>query len=309
MKNVEWFLGNGGLKKKTVDYGLWIVLLKSFYLRYNNSMKKINFENKWVVVTGASSGLGREIALYLSKIEKANVFIIARRTERLEILKDEIESTTNSKVKLFTSDLSKDGAGKELFEYCTGEEEIYAIINNAGLTAYEVASASNMKTYEKIINLNYKTVVETSLLFLEYFKKRGGGGIMNISSMAGLMPLPYQAIYSSSKHGLSGFTLALIGENIKNNVNITLFSPGGIKTEMVKSSGLEDKFGENNIFNMAASRVAKIAIIAFKKAKVHVIPGLMNKIADIMQRLLPKRVIASMFEKSYRPIKIKNKNF
>ncbi len=263
-------------------------------------MKKMNFEKKWVVVTGASSGLGKEIALYLSKVEKANIIIVARRTEKLEALKKRIENETDSKVKLFTIDLSKEDAGKELYNFCTKEEDIYAIINNAGLTAYEIASASNMETYKKIINLNYKTVVETSLLFLEYFKNKGGGGILNISSMAGLMPLPYQAVYSSSKHGLTGFTFALIGENNNKSITISLFSPGGIKTEMVKMSGLEDKFGEKNIFNMDAGKAAKKAINAFKKGKIHLIPGFSNKIGDIIQRLLPKRTLVSMFEKSYR---------
>jgi len=197
-------------------------------------------------------------------------------------------------------DLSVEGAGKQLFFEATKRADIFSIVNNAGLTAYERTNSSNMETYNRIINLNYKTVVESTLLFLEYFKEKNEGGILNIGSVAGFIPIPYQTVYSSSKHAVSGFTLALIAENRKSPVRITLFSPGGIKTEMVKFSGLEDKFGKDNIFNMDAKKVAKLAIKAFKSGKVNSIPGIMNKIGDVMQRILPRRVIISMFEKSYR---------
>jgi short-subunit dehydrogenase len=263
-------------------------------------MKKIDFKDKWVVITGASSGLGREMARYMSEVEGANIILAARREERLIDLKKEIENNTKSKSETITIDLSEEGAGKKLFKSATEKQNIFAIINNAGLTAYERVHSSNMAIYNKIINLNYKTVVESSLLFLEYFKEKNDGGILNIGSVAGFIPIPYQTVYSSSKHAVSGFTLGLIAENKKSPVRITLFSPGGIKTEMVKTSGLEDKFGKNNIFNMDAKKVAKLAIKAFKSGKVNAIPGIMNKIGDIMQRILPRRVIISMFEKSYR---------
>jgi short-subunit dehydrogenase len=264
-------------------------------------MEKLNFEKEWVIVTGASSGLGREIALYLSKVEQANLILIARRKEKLEQLKIQIETSTNSLVEFFIMDLSKDNAGLDLFNQITLKCNIYAIINNAGLTAYEPASFMNFETYKKMINLNYKTVIETSLLFLDYFKEKKSGGILNIGSMAGVIPTPYQTVYSSTKHGISGFTLALIAENKGKVPVISLFLPGGIKTEMVKMSGLEDKFGKNNIFNMDAGIVAKKAVMAFKSGKTLAIPGFLNKIANILQRLLPKSIIIFLFEKSYRP--------
>jgi len=263
-------------------------------------MSRLNFKNKWVVITGASSGLGKEIALYLTKYEYANIIIVARRTEYLEKLKKTIEDDTNSEVKIFTSDLSRENAGRELYDFCIKENEIYAIINNAGLTAYEIANVSNMERYKTIINLNFNTTIELSLLFLEYFKKKGNGGILNIGSMLGLMPSPYQTVYSATKHGLSGFTLALVGENNDIPVTISLFSPGGIETEMVKISGLEDKFGKNNFLNMDPKRVAKIAVKGFKNKKPHIIPGFINKMAELTQRLLPKRIVIFLFERSYR---------
>ena len=263
-------------------------------------MKKMNFEKKWVIVTGASSGLGQEIAIDLAKTEKANLIIVARRTEKLTALKERIERESDSKVEILTLDLSADGSARQLFDSCTKEKDIYAVINNAGLTAYEIASYDNMATYEKILNLNLKTVIESTLLFLDYFKQKKTGGIMNVSSMLGLVPGPYQAIYSASKHGLSGFTIALIGENANEPVHICLYSPGGIKTEMVQTSGLEDKFGKNNIFNMDPVKAARKAVRMFKKRKSHLIPGVMNKAGEVIMRFIPKPTLAKMMEKSYR---------
>ena len=196
-------------------------------------MSKLNFKNKWVIVTGASSGLGKEIAIYLAKYEKANLIIAARRVKKLERLKKEIEQDNDTKVEVVGVDLSQSDGVDFLFDKAIKIGHIYAIINNAGLTYYGKTEKAKIENYNQIVNLNFNAVMKLSLLFLDYFQHMGEGGLLNITSEAAFIPTPYQSVYSASKHASQSFTDALREENWKTGIVISSFSPGGIATEMI----------------------------------------------------------------------------
>ena len=264
-------------------------------------MAKLNFKNKWVLITGASSGLGRAIALYMAKKENANLVIAARRTERLEQLKKEIQSSGDSKVKIITVDLSQPGGAEDLFKKATEAVDIYAVINNAGVTFYGKTEAVNLERFEKIIDVNLKALMVLSLLFLSRFEKKGEGAILNITSVAGHIPTPFQLVYSASKHAAQAFTEGLHMENRKSKVIISCFAPGGIATEMLTKSGLDKKHGLNSPFNMNTERAAKLAVKAFKKKKFLSVPGFMNKLMLFLVRFFPRKLVAAASELAYRP--------
>lgn len=264
-------------------------------------MAKLNFKNKWVLITGASSGLGRAIALYMAKKENANLVVAARRTERLEQLKKEIQSSGDSKVKIITNDLSHPKGPEDLFKKTTEAVDIYAVINNAGITFYGKAEVAHMDRFEKIIDVNLKALMVLSLMFLSLFEKKGEGAILNITSGAGLIPTPFQLVYSACKHAAQAFTEGLYMENRKSKVVISSFAPGGIATEMLTKSGLDKKHGLNSPFNMKAERAAKLAIRAFKKKKFLAVPGFMNKLMLFLVRLFPRKLVAAASELAYRP--------
>ena len=119
-------------------------------------MAKLNFKDRWVLVTGASSGLGREIARCMAKQEKAHLVITARRKERLEALKKEIESAGNTHVKVLQTDLSQTNEVDQLFKNATEIADIYAVVNNAGITYYNISKESELDTFERIININLR---------------------------------------------------------------------------------------------------------------------------------------------------------
>ena len=263
-------------------------------------MGKIDFENKWVVVTGASSGLGEALAIELASKEKANLVITARRKERLEDLRSRIEKEFGREVVVISSDLSDPESVKNLFDESTSQKEIFAIINNAGMTDFNPADIKDFEKYEKIIEVNLKSLMRLSLMFLDYFKTKGEGAILNITSMGAFFPLVYQGAYTASKHGAQVFTEILSKENNGENITISSFAPGGIATEMLSSSGLDKLRGSDDFFNWSAEKVAEKAISSFKRKKLLSVPGLVYKLGLILKRILPRKVLLHFLEKSYR---------
>lgn len=263
-------------------------------------MAKLNFENKWVLVTGASSGLGKEIARYLAQKEKANLIISARRLDRLEKLKKDIEASCNSSVKVIQADLGNPEDVEKLFRHSTQSTDVFALVNNAGVTFYGKADSSNLERFDMITQVNFKTLVTLTLRFLEWFGKKGGGAILNVTSEAGFIPIPYQAVYAATKHAAQAFTEALIMENRKSPVRICSYAPGGIATEMLSYSGLDKKHSADSTVNMDAGKAAKLAVKAFKNSKFVVVPGLINKLTVFLVRFFPRKLVARATEIVYR---------
>ncbi|MCU0288622.1 MAG: SDR family oxidoreductase [Acidobacteria bacterium] len=264
-------------------------------------MAKLNFKDKWVLITGASSGLGREIALIMAKEEKAHLVVTARRIERLENLKKEIESSGNTRVEILAADLSKLDDVESVFKKAVEIADIYALINNAGISFYNIAKESDIDIFEKIIQVNLLAPMRLSLKFLSYFQKKGAGAIINITSETGLVIVPYQSAYSASKHGIQAFTEGLHMENKERGIAICSFAPGGVITEMITNIGLDKKIELNSPFNMKPHIAARKAVQAFKKKKFLVVPGLLNKSTVFVARLLPRKVVARLAEIIYRP--------
>ena len=264
-------------------------------------MRKIDLNKRWVVITGASTGLGREIAKHLAIKEKANLVIISRRKELLVNLEKEIENRVKVEIVSIDFDLNKYDEIDKLFNKIIDNRNIYAIINNAGMTLYEKTTLSSINDYDKMINVNYKTPMKLSLMFLDYFLKKGEGLILNVTSLGGLMTIPYQNVYSSTKHALQSFTEGLFIEYKQHrNIFISLCSPGGIDTEMYVKSGLINKFGKKNPFNMKAEKVAEIVLNGLKKRKRLIIPGFLNKLNVFLLRFIPYSLYLKFAAKLYK---------
>ena len=263
-------------------------------------MGKLDFNNKWIVVTGASSGLGEALAIKLASKEGANLIIAARRKEKLDSLKSRIQSEFKREVIVIESDLSDPGSVENLFRESTGKKEVFGIINNAGMTDFNPADIKDFEKYEKIIEVNLKALIKLSLLFLDYFKKKGEGAILNITSMGAFFPLVYQGAYTASKHGAQVFTEILSKENNGENITISSFAPGGIATEMLSNSGLDKLRGSDDFFNWSAEKVAEKAISSFKRKKLLGVPGFVYKLMLFLKRFMSKKALLKAAERTYR---------
>jgi uncharacterized protein len=160
----------------------------------------MDFRGRWVVVTGASSGLGREMAKLLATEYGANLVLVARRKERLEELQSEIEKAAGVSVVSIVADLSKHDDVDRVFREASTDRQVYAVVLNAGVTHFGSYNELSWTAFQTMLATNVTSVVRLTTLFLPYLEQLDhGGGILLVASMAGLTPVPYQTAYSGTR--------------------------------------------------------------------------------------------------------------
>jgi short-subunit dehydrogenase len=259
-------------------------------------MKNLALNNKWILVTGASSGLGQEMARQLAHIHKANLIIAARRADKLEELKAELEKAAGIKVKVIVADLSIPEEADRVITESIDNGNLYGAILNAGVTYFGRHTELPWDNFENILKTNVIGVVRMTNSLVKHFDKPGSvGGIMLVSSMAGFFPVPYQAAYSATKAFITAFGNALHNELQNPDFSITVFSPGGIATEMTDNS----KFNDLKGWLMPVSEAAKEGIHAFITRKYNYVPGFFNRVGNVFMNFLPKKFIGGKMSKVY----------
>jgi short-subunit dehydrogenase len=259
-------------------------------------MKNLALNNKWVLVTGASSGLGQEMARQLAHIHKANLIIAARRADKLEELKAELEKAAGIKVKVIVADLSIPEEADRVINESIANDNLYGAILNAGVTYFGRHTELPWDNFESILKTNVIGVVRMTNSLVKHFDKPGAvGGVMLVSSMAGFFPVPYQAAYSATKAFITAFGNALHNELQNPDFSITVFSPGGIATEMTDNS----KFNDLKGWLMPVSEAAKEGIHAFITRKYNYVPGFFNRVGNVFMNFLPKKFISGKLSKVY----------
>ena len=192
------------------------------------------------LITGASSGLGRDFAL-LHAQTKSDVVIVARREDKLLELKQEITQKYHTEVYIITKDLSVPKAAEEIYDELKQKNiEISYLINNAGFGEISEFYQQDMNKIESMLNLNMLTLTKLCRLYLPDFIKRNQGKILNVASIAALMPGPLQATYYASKAYVLSLSNAIAEEIKATNVTITTLLPGATNTEFGKVSKMEN---------------------------------------------------------------------
>jgi len=233
------------------------------------------------LITGASSGIGRDIARVLSS-KGCDLILVARDKKQLEKLKEEL----NTNVEVISMDLSNVDNCKKLYEDIK-EKNIDILINNAGFGNIGIFSKTDLTKEMNMIDLNIKAVHILTKLFLNDFVKRDSGYILNVSSASAFQPGPLMATYYSTKCYVYHLTLALYEElrRMKSNVKISCLCPGPVNTNFNKIANCEFK-----IDALSSEYVAKYAINKMFKNKLLIIPGFKIKLLYIFGRLVPNKL-------------------
>lgn len=199
-----------------------------------------HIEGKVVVITGASSGLGEETARHLSA-QGANVALGARRTERIESLAEEINSTNNGKAIVVTTDVTERGQVKNLVDSAVDEfGRVDVMLNNAGLMPLSPVEDLKIDEWDQMIDVNIKGVLYGIAAALPYMKEQKSGQIINVSSVAGHKTFPGSTVYSATKSAVRVISEGLRQEVKPYNIRTTIISPGAVKTELLEHISDDD---------------------------------------------------------------------
>jgi uncharacterized protein len=260
-------------------------------------MKPIRLSGLWTLITGASSGLGREMARQLARDHRANIIAVARRQDRLADLKREIESSAGVKIDPIVADLSKIEDVDRVFDLATRDRQIAAAILNAGVTHFGEHEALGWDQFEAMVRTNVTGTVRMSNALVPHLEKHlEGGALMLVSSMAGLTPIPFQTAYSATKAFVAHFVIALSYEMKGRNVSITTYAPGGIATEMTAG----DHFGPLRGWLMDVEVAAREGVDALLGRRRFAVPGFNNRLGMIAARLLPQSIVTGRVAATYR---------
>ena len=234
-----------------------------------------------VLITGASSGIGRDMAKYLSSMGH-DLILVARRKNLMDKLKDELTTS----VEVIECDLSKEKNVFKLYE-SVKDKNIDVLINNAGFGLFGDFSKTDLDTELKMIDVNIKAPHILTKLFLKDFIKKDNGYILNVCSSAGFMAGPRLNTYYATKNYLTKLTMAINEElrQSKSNVYVGCLCPGSTSTEFNKVA-----HGTFSIKEASSEYVAKYGIDKMFKKKMIIIPTLRMKLGIFMLRFAPYRL-------------------
>lgn len=251
---------------------------------------KMDLNDKNVIITGASSGIGRSCAIEFIK-NGSNVFLVSRNKEKLEKLRDELRAINpQRKVYIRITDVSNENDVKEMVKEIAIETgNIDILINTAGIGHYALIEDTTTDSFERIVKTNFGSVFYCIREVIPYMKRQGSGCIVNIASVVAYRGFPHMGIYSASKAAVKAFTEALRMELEKENISVILVSPGKTATSFVSYAIYEgqEKYRHTDKKGMDPQAVAKSIIKATRKNKKEIVLSLEGKVVTIFNRFAP----------------------
>lgn len=236
------------------------------------------------LITGASSGIGKELAEIHAQ-RSGDLVIVARSEDKLQELKEYLETRYKVEVKVLVKDLTELNAAREIYDTLKQEGvEIEYLINNAGFGGHGKFHEREWEKDLAMINLNIIALTALTRLFLPDFVARNSGRVLNVSSTASLMPGPLQAVYFATKAYVTSFSNALSEELRGTKVTVTALLPGATETDFAKTSGMD----KTELFKKTASArgVAEDAYNGMLAGKLDVLAGL-SLFQRIMMAFIP----------------------
>jgi short-subunit dehydrogenase len=249
--------------------------------------------DKWALVTGASSGLGIDFATLLAK-RGANLVLVARRSEPMAALAQQLQTNFGVRVLVVSRDLSAENAAHEL-KLQLDQQGIFIsiLINNAGFGLFGEFLQQSYEKNQQMLQLNILSLTGLTQVFAQQMQNRGGGHILLVSSIGAYQATPTYAAYAASKAYVLLFGEALHHELAQQNIQVSVLSPGITATEFLAVSGQQATLYQR-LMMMSSAQVAAIGVKALFAGKVSVVPGLLNKLTVFSSRFLPRAVQAKL---------------
>jgi short-subunit dehydrogenase len=252
-----------------------------------------------VVITGASSGIGRALARTFAR-KGHPVLAVARRGERLQALCQEMAGEKAAPVTCLALDITSPGAPEILLQEAVHVfGRVQGLINNAGMSPYQEFHELKVQHLHQIIALNIQALTELCAMFMPHMLAHGEPShVVNVGSVGAYAPLPKFTVYTGSKHYIRIFTNLLSHEYQRSNIQVSALHPGGTLTEFPALAGQRvKKFAQKTM--LTPEQVAEKAYPAILRGERVIIPGTMNKMAVLLGRILPFPLAISIMEFIY----------
>ena len=273
----------------------------SYYLIKNiitkKNKKKTDMNQKYSVITGASRGLGRELAIETAKRNR-NLILIALPYENILEFANELKDKYGVKVVSFEANLTNENQLDDISKSIIENYEVDTLINNAGIGGTKKFTEASKSYIDNILLLNIRAVVLLTYNLLPILKKQDQAFIMNIASVAAFSPMPFKTVYPASKAFVSSFTRGLNAELRNTNISVSVVHPGGMPTnpEIADRIKNHNRFVRSTI--LTAEKTAQISISKMLNNKSFIIPGFMNKMSWLFMNILPVDLILYIFSKT-----------
>ncbi|MFA5117218.1 MAG: SDR family oxidoreductase [Candidatus Omnitrophota bacterium] len=250
-------------------------------------------EGNYCLITGASSGIGYELAKLFAQ-DGYNLVLLSRREDKLKQLASALEKEFKIKTIILPRDLSVAGAAQEIYDLIKKRDVLISgLVNNAGFLVYGEFSRSAWEEEARMLQVNLTALVHLTKLFLPEMIHRGQGMILNVGSIGSFSPGPLNALYCATKSFVLSFSEAL-GEELKGSgVRVTALCPGGTKTEFAERADIGQTF-IHTFGVMSAGQVAAIGYQALMSGKRVCVPGLLNRMIVFLIRFSPRGLVARM---------------
>jgi uncharacterized protein len=240
-----------------------------------------------VVITGASSGIGAELARGLAR-RGFSLLLVARRRDRLDELANEVGKEYSVAVEVMPLDLSDSKARAKLADRLRNEP-IAGLCNSAGFGTSGVFYTLPLERESEEVTLNVLTLMELTHAALPGMVERGVGAVMNIASIAGFQPIPYMAVYSATKAFVQTFSEAIHEELHGTGVSVTVLCPGPVPTEWAEIANAE-RFSIP-VVQVSPHAVAEAAIGGMLAGRRSVVPGVVPKVVSTGGRYAPRTLL------------------
>ena len=257
-------------------------------LRNRGSQNKNKFKGKVVLVTGASSGIGRQVSLDFSDHGAQSIILVARAQSKLEDLEKIIRRKFATEVSVYPCDISKKTEvakmGREILERY-GYIDI--LVNNAGFGIYGKVQRQSIEDIESIIITNYLGMVYCTKVFLDSMTSRKSGHIVNVASVAGSFGVAGLSAYCASKYAVLGFSESLSQELHGTGIGITVVSPIGVRTNFFSNDSFSGKTPNYTGFMLESKTVSNAILAAANSSRLEIIVPFYIRVAVWFKHTLP----------------------
>ncbi len=247
---------------------------------------------KTALITGASGGIGYELAQVFAA-NNHDLILVARSTEKLQQIRDELAQNRDLQVNVISCDLSQSASPLLLFEQVQQQGlTVDVLVNNAGFGDYGPFADCDWDKQSALLQLNMVTLTHLTRLFLPLMLQRGNGKILNVASTAAFQPGPFMATYYASKSYVMSFTEALAHEVKGTGVSATVLCPGPTRGTNFQTRA---ELGDVEFFKKfklpAAAEVAQFGYAALEQNQVVAVHGLLNRLLVFSNRLMPRQAV------------------